>query len=152
MNQRISKNSKINNEETIRKFEKLLRKGRHIETACEIVGCHKTLFYFCLREWQIYENEDFKEFATRIEKARADFKQKAEDCLIELAIEDKDPRAIQFLLSKKYPRHWGDKSIEDKIYKIYDNLFFALEKVVDSQQLEDIKDILENKADDIESV
>ena len=150
MTQRLE-SSKINNKKTIKKFEDLLKKGRHIETACELVGCHKTLFYFCMREWQVYKNPNFREFAERIEKARSIFKEKAEECLIELAIEDRDPKALQFLLSKKYPRHWGDKNIENEIYKIYDNLFSALDKIVDSNQLEEIKELLEKSADDIEN-
>jgi hypothetical protein len=140
---RPSKNYKINNEESIQKIEQLLEQGRHIETVCELVGTSRTAFYACINEWEVHGNEDFKEFAQRIKAARARFQERAEEALNQIALEEKDSRALMYLLTKRFPKYWGDKVSDRKAETAITNLLSIIKSTISEKDYEKILESLQ---------
>lgn len=127
--------SKILKPETVNQLEKHLEHGRHIDTACKLVGISRQLFYISVNRWEIHGDENYKNFAQRMQAARSRFKTQCENKLYDLAFNENDSRSLQFILSKKFPMHWGSGSQNRRVIdSLLDQIFTIIDSNLDTHQ------------------
>ena len=105
----IKKKNKYLDAEVIDKLLFALSKGSYIKDACTYAGIADSTYY----RWRQKDDEgdeELEELFTKINLTEATFKVKALDFLMDIAIEDRNPRVIQWLLGVKYPDQFGDTS------------------------------------------
>lgn len=105
----IKKKNKYLDAEVIDKLLFALSKGSYIKDACTYAGIADSTYYRW-RQKADEGDEELEELFTKINLTEATFKVKALDFLMDIAIEDRNPRVIQWLLGVKYPDQFGDTS------------------------------------------
>lgn len=93
-------------EQIVREFERAFRIGMTEQKACYYVGVNPDTFY----DWKKKKSE----FSERIERAKLYMRIKASQIITKAIINDKDLKAAQWWLERKYRDEFNTKDTQEK--------------------------------------
>ena len=105
----IKKKNKILDKVTKERLLFAVEQGSYVKDACIYAGIDESTFYRWRQKAESGE-ETYVELFDEIAQIEAEFKVDTVKKIKDIGEEDRNPRALQWILEKKYPEQFGDTS------------------------------------------